>query len=146
MTTPEQSDPGRPVIGRLIALPKIVDPRGNLTFVEAGRQIPFDIVRTYWIYDVPGGENRGGHAYRQLEELVVAISGSFDVALDDGRAESVTSLNRSYVGLYIPRMVWRRLENFSTNAVALIIASRAFDEGDYLRDHHEFEKLTRARL
>jgi hypothetical protein len=124
---------------QLIDLPKIPDARGNLTFVESSRQIPFEIRRVYWIYDVPGGEQRGGHAYRRLEELFIAASGSFDVVLNDGEPiERRVSLNRSYVGLYVPPLIWRHLDNFSTNAVCLVIASERFDEADYLRDRSEY--------
>jgi len=119
---------------RLIQLPKIPDPRGNLTFIEGERHIPFAIRRAYWIYDVPGGEVRGGHAYQALQEFVVALSGSFDVVLDDGHERRTVLLNRSYFGLYIPQLIWRHLENFSTNAVCLILASLPYDEHDYIRD------------
>jgi dTDP-4-dehydrorhamnose 3,5-epimerase-like enzyme len=126
---------------RIINLPKISDPRGNLTFIEGnGRHIPFDIKRAYWIYDVPGGEKRGGHAYRRNEEFIVALSGSFDVVLDDGSQRSTYSLNRSYFGLYVPKMIWRQLENFSTNGVTLILASQPYDPADYIRDYDEFVK------
>jgi dTDP-4-dehydrorhamnose 3,5-epimerase-like enzyme len=126
---------------RLIALPKIPDDRGNLTFIEAGRPVPFVIQRTYWIYDVPGGEVRGGHAYKDLQEFFVALSGSFDVVLDDGKERKVVSLNRSYLGLYVPNMIWRHLENFSTNAVCMIIASLPYSEDDYVRDYESFIHL-----
>ena len=130
---------------RLIDLPKIPDARGNLTFVESARHVPFAIRRAYWIYDVPGGERRGGHAHWTLEELVVALSGSFDVVLDDGASdERRFSLNRSYRGLYIPPLTWRRLDNFSTNAVCLVIASEHYDEADYLRDRDEFWRARRG--
>jgi dTDP-4-dehydrorhamnose 3,5-epimerase-like enzyme len=126
---------------RIINLPKISDPRGNLTFIEGnGRHIPFDIKRAYWIYDVPGGEKRGGHAYRRNEEFIVALSGSFDVVLDDGAQRTTYSLNRSYFGLYVPKMIWRQLENFSTNGVTLILASQPYDPADYIRDYDEFVK------
>jgi hypothetical protein len=130
---------------RLIELPKFLDPRGNLTFIEGEAHIPFPIRRAYWIYDVPGGERRGGHAYRELEEFIVALSGSFEVVVDDGANPRTFGLNRSYVGLYVPGRLWRALENFSTNAVCLILASRAYDEADYIRDRAEFEALTGAR-
>jgi dTDP-4-dehydrorhamnose 3,5-epimerase-like enzyme len=124
---------------RIIDLPKISDPRGNLTFIEGeGRHIPFAINRAYWIYDVPGGEKRGGHAYRELHEFIIALSGSFDVVLDDGKERKVYSLNRSYFGLYVPNMVWRQLENFSTNGVTLILASTAYNPDDYIRDYDNF--------
>ncbi len=123
-----------------IDLPKIVDPRGNLSFIEGERHVPFVIRRVYWVYDVPGGEVRGGHAYRRNEEFVVALSGSFDVVLDDGRGRRETfSLNRSYYGLHVPKGVWRRMENFSTNALALVLASTPFDKSDYIYDYGEFK-------
>lgn len=123
---------------RVIEFPKIHDARGNLTFVEGRRHIPFDIKRTYWIYDVPGGESRGGHAYKQLQEVFVALSGSFDVVVDDGQGEKRFHLNRSYLGLYVPNLLWRHLENFSTNSVCLILASLPFSEDDYLRNRKAF--------
>ncbi len=126
---------------RIIQLPKILDSRGNLSFVENLNQIPFAICRTYWLYDVPGGECRGGHAYRKNEEFVIALSGSFDVVLDDGRQKQTYSLNRSYYGLYIPAGVWREMENFSTNSLALEFGSVPFDELDYVRDYEEFVRL-----
>jgi dTDP-4-dehydrorhamnose 3,5-epimerase-like enzyme len=128
---------------RIIELPKILDARGNLTFVEAHRHIPFGIARAYWLYDVPGGQVRGGHAYRQLEEFVISLSGSFDVVVDDGTGSRHFALNRSYLGLYVPRLVWRHIENFSTNAVCLILASRHFEAEDYVREHSEFLRLAR---
>ncbi|MBI9066054.1 MAG: WxcM-like domain-containing protein [Salinivirgaceae bacterium] len=112
-----------PFEAKIIQLPKILDDRGNLTFIEGENHIPFKIARTYWIYDVPGGEKRGGHAYKELYELVVALSGSFDVVLDNGKEKQTFSLNRSYYGLYVPKLMWRQVENFSTNALALILAS-----------------------
>ena len=123
---------------RIIQLSKIPDARGNLTVIEAGRPVPFVIQRTYWIYDVPGGEVRGGHAYRTLQEFFVALSGSFDVVLDDGKEHKIVSLNRSYFGLYVPNMIWRHLENFSTNAVCMVLASMPYSEEDYLRDYKQF--------
>lgn len=125
----------------LVKLPKIVDPRGNLSFFEHAKQLPFEISRTYWIYDVPGGEVRGSHAFKEQQEFIVALSGSFDVVLHDGVEEIKFSLNRSYQGIYIPKMYWRRLENFSTNALALIVSDRFFDENDYIRDFKEFKQL-----
>lgn len=119
---------------RLLEFPKIHDARGNLTFVEGERHIPFGIRRAYWIYDVPGGESRGGHAYKTLEEVFIALSGSFDVVVHDGRYENRFHLNRSYKGLYVPNLLWRHLENFSTNSVCLILASRPYAEDDYIRD------------
>ena len=126
---------------RIINLPKIVDPRGNLTFLEGDRHVPFPIRRVYWIYDVPGGEMRGGHAYRQLDEVLISLSGSFDVHLDDGNEKRVVPLNRSYYGLLVPRLMWRRVENFSTNSVCLIIASAPYDANDYIRNYDEFRRL-----
>lgn len=123
---------------RLIELPRIPDPRGSLTFIEGGRHIPFHVQRTYWIYDVPGGEVRGGHAYRTLEELIVALSGSFEVEFDDGEARRTVLLNRSYYGLYVPPLIWRQLKSFSTNSVCLIAASAVYDESDYLREYPDF--------
>jgi dTDP-4-dehydrorhamnose 3,5-epimerase-like enzyme len=126
---------------RIIQLPKIFDLRGNLTFVEGKRHIPFEIARVYWIYDVPGGEVRGGHAYRELQEFIIALSGSFDLVLDDGRTKKTFLLNRSYFGLYVPRMIWRHIENFSTNAVCLILASLPYSAGDYVRDYKLFLRM-----
>ena len=126
---------------KIIELPKILDARGNLTVVESERHIPFSIERLYFIYDVPGGEVRGGHAYKELREFGVSLSGSFDVVLDDGKEKKVFSLNRSYFGLYVPRMIWRQLENFSTNAVCLIFASLPYSEEDYIRDYDEFRRV-----
>jgi dTDP-4-dehydrorhamnose 3,5-epimerase-like enzyme len=123
---------------RLIEFPKIPDRRGNLTFLEGDNHVPFSIKRAYWIHEVPGGVRRGGHAYRRLEEMFIALSGSFDVAVDDGRCSEVHQLNRSYLGLYVPPLVWRHLENFSTNAVCLILASRPYEPDDYLYDRAEF--------
>lgn len=125
----------------IINLPKIIDPRGNLSFFEHPNQLPFEIARTYWIYDVPGGETRGSHAFKQQQEFIVAISGSFDVVLYDGKMEQRFSLNRSYYGLFIPRMYWRTLENFSTNSLALIVSDRHFEENDYVRDFEQFKKM-----
>ena len=122
-------------------LPKVLDKRGNLSFLEENKHVPFKIARTYWIYDVPGGEVRGGHAYKTLDEVIVALSGSFDIVLDDGIEKRVFSLNRSYVALYVPKMIWRSMENFSTNSVSLIMASGAYDEADYIRDYPDFLSL-----
>ena len=124
---------------QVINLPKFLDPRGNLTFIEEETHLPFKIRRVYWIYDVPGGEHRGGHAFRETEEFIVALSGSFDVVLNDGNKEYRFSLNRSYYGVYVPQMIWRLLENFSTNSLALIIASTDYSEADYIRDIKEFK-------
>jgi oxalate decarboxylase/phosphoglucose isomerase-like protein (cupin superfamily) len=128
---------------RIINLPKIEDDRGNLSFVEEMNHVPFRINRVYWIYDVPGGEYRGSHAFKQSEEFIVALSGSFDVVLHDGSQEMKFSLNRSFYGLYIPKMHFRRIENFSTNSLALILASTAYDEKDYIRDFDEFLKFVK---
>lgn len=128
---------------RIIELPKFLDKRGNLSFIEEFKHIPFKIARTYWIYDVPGGEHRGGHAYRENEEFIVALSGSFDVVLDDGKEEKTYSLNRSYYGLYVPKGIWREMNNFSTNSLAVILASTPFNQEDYIRDYNEFKRLKR---
>ena len=125
----------------LITLPRVPDLRGNLTFIEQERHIPFRIARVYWIYDVPGGERRGGHAFRQQDECIVALSGSFDVLLDDGTAQKLVTLNRAYRGLYVPRMIWRRMQDFSTNAVAYVLASRPYCEDDYIRDYQEYKAI-----
>lgn len=125
----------------IIQFPKILDDRGNLTFIEARRHVPFEIARVYWIYDVPGGESRGSHAYRTLHEVIIALSGSFEVFLDDGLAQKTVTLNRAYYGLYVPNLIWRRMQYFSTNAVALVLASKAYDLEDYLRDYEEFQRL-----
>lgn len=130
---------------RIIQLPKIFDKRGNLTFFENSKQIPFEIARVYWIYDVPGGETRGSHAYKEQQEFIVALSGSLDVVLHNGREELKFSLNRSYYGLYIPKMYWRRLENFSTNSLALNVSDRAYDAMDYIRDFEEFKRLKNGK-
>jgi hypothetical protein len=127
---------------RIIQLPKIFDARGNLTFFQNSDQIPFDIKRVFWIYDVPGGEYRGGHANKTLCELIIAISGSFDVVVKDKNdIEKKFCLNRSYFGLYLPPNTWRHMENFSTNAVSVHVCSAAFDESDYIRDFEEFKKV-----
>jgi dTDP-4-dehydrorhamnose 3,5-epimerase-like enzyme len=129
---------------RIVELPKIPDARGNLTFAEGHRHIPFAVKRAYWLYDVPGGQMRGGHAYHQLAEFVISLSGSFDVVVDAGSGPQHFVLNRSYFGLYIPSMIWRHIENFSTNAVALILASRHYEEDDYIRDYDEFVRRARG--
>ena len=126
---------------QIIQLPKIPDKRGNLSFFENNNQIPFIIKRTYWIYDVPGGESRGGHAYKENEEFIVALSGSFDVVLDDGTEKKLFSLNRSYYGLYVPKMYWREMNNFSTNSLALIVSNTEYNEDDYIRDYNGFYTL-----
>ena len=126
---------------RIIELPKFLDARGNLSFVEQNNHIPFEIKRTYWIYDVPGGEDRGGHAFRENQEVMIALSGAFDVVVDDGINKKKFSLNRSYYGLYIPSGLWRTMENFSTNSFALEFGSVAYSADDYIRDYDEFLKL-----
>lgn len=128
---------------KIIELPKITDRRGNLSFAEEGKHIPFEIKRNYWIYDVPGGEMRGGHAYKENKEFITALSGSFDVILDDGKESKTYSLNRSYYGLYVPEGIWRQMVNFSTNSLALIVASTAFNKADYMYDYEEFKAYTR---
>ncbi|MBE0675961.1 MAG: WxcM-like domain-containing protein [Bacteroidales bacterium] len=125
----------------LIDLPRFLDLRGNLSFIEEETHVPFEIKRVYWIYDVPGGEHRGGHAFKQTDELIVALSGSFDLNLHDGITEYRFSLNRSYYGVIVPRMVWRMIDNFSTNSLALIIASTDYSEMDYIRDFDEFKQI-----
>lgn len=126
---------------RIIELPKFLDARGNLSFAENRKQIPFEIKRTYWIYDVPGGEDRGGHAFKENQEVVIALSGAFDVVVDDGERKRTFSLNRSYYGLYIPAGLWRTMENFSTNSFALEFGSLHYNPNDYIRDYDEFLKL-----
>ena len=128
---------------RIIQLPKIPDYRGNLTYIEGGRHVPFRIARTYWIYDVPGDTVRGGHAYHQLEELIVALSGSFEVRLDDGSSKKTFVMKRSFYGLYVPNAIWRELGDFSTNAVCVILASRQFAESDYIYDFDRFRRMRR---
>jgi hypothetical protein len=126
---------------KIIELPRIFDERGNLSFIEGGTHIPFSIKRSYWIYDVPGGEKRGGHAYRILNEFIVALSGSFDVVLDDGHQQRIYPLNRSYYGIYVPAMIWRSLENFSTNSLCMILASDHYNDGDYIMEYDTFRKM-----
>ena len=126
---------------RIIDLPKIEDSRGNLSFIESENHTLFIIKRTYLIYDVPRGQVRGGHAYRELEEFIVALSGSFDVVLDNGKGKKTYSLNRSYYGLYVPKMVWRSMKNFSTNALCMTLASAPYNKDDYLRDYNIFKKI-----
>jgi dTDP-4-dehydrorhamnose 3,5-epimerase-like enzyme len=128
---------------QIIQLPKFLDERGNLSFVEQEKHIPFVIRRTYWLYDVPGGECRGGHAYKENQEFIVALSGSFDVVLDDGTEKKTFTLNRSYYGLYVPKGLWREMENFSTNSLAMILSSTDYDANDYVRDYDEFLTLKR---
>jgi dTDP-4-dehydrorhamnose 3,5-epimerase-like enzyme len=128
----------------VINLPKFEDPRGNLSFIEENNHIPFKIERAYWIYDVPGGQVRGGHAFKEQQELIVALSGSFDVVVDDGKEKQTFSLNRSYYGLYVPAGMWRQMENFSTNSLALVLSSTPFNEEDYIREYEEFLKYRQA--
>jgi len=131
---------------KIIDLPKIIDKRGNLSIIEAKNHIPFEIKRTYWIYDVPGGEVRGGHAYRENEEFIVALSGSFDVELDSGVEKNKFQLNRSYYGLYVPKMYWRELSNFSTNSLVLVLSSTEYTEADYIRNYDRFLKQTSSEV
>ncbi len=123
---------------RIVELPKISDPRGNLTFIEGGRHVPFDFQRMYYLYDVPGGAERGGHAHKALHQLIIAMSGSFDVLLDDGRNKKQFHLNRSYYGLYVCPLIWRELNNFSSGSVCVVLASNTYDESDYYRNYSEF--------
>lgn len=125
----------------ILHLPQILEKRGNLSFLEHPSQLPFEIKRTYWIYDVPGGEIRGSHAFKEQQEFIIALSGSFDVVLNNGQNETKFSLNRSYYGLYVPNKYWRTLENFSTNSLALIVTDKTFDESDYIRNFHEFKNF-----
>lgn len=124
---------------KIFELPRINDPRGNLSFFQNLDQLPFEMKRAYWIYDVPGGEERGGHAFHETEEMIIALSGSFDVILHDGIEEKRFSLNRSYYGLYVPKMIWRRMDNFSTNSLALIVANTSYSEKDYMRSFDLFK-------
>ena len=126
---------------KLIELPKFADPRGNLSFVEQNNHIPFEIKRTYWIYDVPGGESRGGHAYKEADEFIIAISGGFDVTVDDGKEKKSFTLNRSYYGLFVTKGHWRTMENFSTNSLALEFANTIYDRSDYIDYYEDFQKL-----
>ena len=130
------------LVPEIVNLPRFLDHRGNLSFVEEEAHVPFKIERVFWIYDVPGGEDRGGHAYKNSEEFIVALSGSFDVVLDDGMGNINTfQLNRSYYGLYVPKMIWRQMVNFSTNSVAMVLASTPYDVEDYIRNYEEFKSL-----
>ena len=131
---------------KIIELPKISDPRGNLTFVESGRHIPFDIRRVYYLYDVPGGSERGGHAHKALLQLIIAISGSFDIHLDDGFEKKSVHMNRSYQGLFVCPMIWREIDNFSSGAVCMVLASDYYDELDYYRNYHQFVSDTRRTV
>lgn len=130
----------------IIELPKIADPRGNLTFVESGRHIPFEIKRIFYLYDVPGGETRAGHALKECHQFIIAMSGSFDLILDDGTRKERYHLNRSYYGLYVPPLIWREIENFSTNSVCMVMASEFYKEEDYFREYPEFIKAVRDRI
>lgn len=130
---------------RIIDLPKISDPRGNLTFIEGMRHIPFEIRRVYYTYDVPGGADRGGHAHKALHQLIIAMSGSFDVTLDDGHSKKKFHLNRSYQGLYVCPMIWRDLDNFSSGSVCMVLASNLYETSDYYRDHNEFISAATAK-
>jgi hypothetical protein len=130
---------------RIIEFPRIPDPRGNLTFVEGSRHIPFEIRRVFYLYDVPGGASRAGHAHKRLQQVIVAMSGSFDVVLDDGSNQRTCHLNRSYYGLYVPPLVWRELTNFSSGSVCVVFASEAYSEEDYYREHGEFVEAVRIR-
>lgn len=131
----------QPDTPHIINLPKVQDPRGNLSFIQNADHVPLDIARVYWIYDVPGGKERDGHAFRTQQELIVALSGSFDVVLHNGISEERYHMSRSYYGLYVPAMTWRRLDNFSTNSVALVLSSTIYDEDDYIRDFDTFKSL-----
>lgn len=126
---------------QIIDFPKICDPRGNLSFIESEGHVPFEVKRCYWIYDVPGGMFRNGHAFREQDELIVALSGSFDVVLNDGTGEKRYHMSRSYYGLYVPHMTWRAIDNFSTNSVALMLSSTCYEPSDYIEDFNEFLKL-----
>ena len=128
----------------IIKLPKFEDPRGNLSFIEEFKHIPFKIERVYWIYDVPGGEIRGGHAFKIQQEIIVALSGSFDVVIDNGETKQTFALNRSYYGLYLPAGLWRQMQNFSTNSLALVLSSTHYDEDDYIYDYREYLNFRRA--
>jgi dTDP-4-dehydrorhamnose 3,5-epimerase-like enzyme len=130
---------------KLVELPKITDPRGNLTFVEARRSVPFDIERVYYLYDVPGGETRAGHGHRALSQLMIAMSGSFDVLLDDGRGRRKYHLSLPHVGLYIAPMIWRELENFSSGSVCVVLASAYYDPSDYFYDYEDFMKAVKTQ-
>ncbi len=130
---------------KLIELPKISDPRGNLSVIEGGNHIPFDIQRVYYLYDVPGGSTRAGHGHYELQQLIIAMSGSFDVILDDGRDRETFHLNRSYYGLYVAPMMWREIENFSSASVCLVLASTLYDEADYIRDIDQFRAVVKEK-
>ena len=131
-------------MNKIIELPKIIDPRGNLTVAESMKNVPFDIKRVYWVYDVPGGEHRGGHAHKQCKEMLVAVSGSFTVTLDDGKAKHTYLLNHPYQGLFIDTNTWRTLDDFSSGAVCLVIASEKFEEEDYIREYDDFKEYLKC--
>ena len=131
---------------KVIHLPKIEGHNGNLTPIYGNEHIPFEIARIYYLYDVPGGEKRGGHAHKELQQLIVSATGSFDVILDDGRRKKKVNLNRSYYGLYIPKLIWRELDNFSTGAICLVLASLPYDKDDYIRDYESYLKIKKANL
>jgi hypothetical protein len=137
-------DGGEALGCRIVELPRVTDPRGNLTFIEGSDHIPFDIGRVFYLYDVPGGESRGGHAHRRLQQLIIAAAGSFDVIVDDGTSAERFSLNRSYYGLYVPRMTWTHLDNFSSGSVCLVLASLPYEESDYYRDYDEFARAAES--
>ncbi len=130
---------------RIIQLPRFLDERGNLSVIEEDKDIPFKIQRSHWIYDVPGGEKRGGHAYKSTQQFIIALSGSFDILLDNGENQTCYHLNRSYYGLYVPEMIWCEMDNFSTNSLALIVSSTEYDEQDYIRDYNQFKQLSSAQ-
>lgn len=130
--------------GAILELPKIADPRGNLTFVESGRHVPFEIKRVFYLYDVPGGEMRAGHALKKCHQFIIAIAGSFDVILDNGNEKKRFAMNRSYCGLYVPPLIWREIENFSTNSICLVLASEFYGEEDYFREYDDFSKAIRG--
>ncbi|HYZ92926.1 MAG TPA: FdtA/QdtA family cupin domain-containing protein [Actinomycetota bacterium] len=130
---------------KIVNLPRVTDPRGNLSFIEAGRHIPFEIKRVYYVYDVPGGESRGGHAHRKLEQLIIAMSGSFEVILDDAEERRTVRLDRSYRGLYLASMIWREIVNFSTGSICAVLASEYFDESDYFREYDDFVAAKRGK-
>jgi hypothetical protein len=129
---------------KVVNLPKVSDPRGNLTFIEGTRHIPFEIRRVYFLYDVPGGAERGGHAHKDLQQFIIAMSGSFDIVLDDGNVRQRFHLNRSYYGLYVCPMIWRELDNFSSGSVCMVLASNLYDEADYYRDYQDFLRVVRS--
>ena len=133
-------------IGRRIDFPKVTDERGNLTYIEQNEHVPFDIKRVYYLYDVPGGESRGGHAHRELEQVIIAANGSFDLILDDSEQRERVQLNRSYYGIYMPPGIWRELENFSSGSVCLVLASKKYDEDDYIRNYDRFVQWNQVKI